>query len=127
MVNEHRVKEIGTQILEEAKNHIPSLHTEGGRRNALFDLCMKDQNAATQIFRFMDVFPSLRDEAVLLHLNEYLIDSNVDLGILSPLVKSAKIAPDTAVKTIKHFSQTMARSFIAGNTVQEGVKAVSTF
>ncbi len=124
---EKRVQELGTQILEEAKNHIPALHTEGGRRNALFDLCMKDKQAATQIFRFMDVFPSLQDDAVLPHLKEYLINSKVELGVLAPLVSATNIAPGMAVKTIRHFAETMAKSFIAGNTIEEGVQAAANF
>src|SRR3989338_6233932 len=86
---EQRIQEFGRQILTEAQQHIPALHTEGGRRNALFDLCMQDQAAATQIFRFMDVFPSLKNEAIIPHLKEYLIDTKVNLGVLSPLVKAA--------------------------------------
>ncbi|MBI3032073.1 bifunctional proline dehydrogenase/L-glutamate gamma-semialdehyde dehydrogenase [Candidatus Woesearchaeota archaeon] len=124
---EQRIQELGKQILTEAQQHIPALHTEGGRRNALFDLCMQDQQAATQIFRFMDVFPSLKNDAIVPHLKEYLIDTHVNLGVLSPLVKATNIAPMVAIKTIKHFSENMAKSFIAGNTIEEGVDAVASF
>ena len=123
---EDRIQYHGTDLLRRAKGKIPPLASKAGMRNALFDLCMKDAAAATQIFRFLDVFPSLRDDQVLGHVREYLIDSKVRLGVLAPVVRASGLAPELAVRKIHEFSEDMARSFIAGSTVAQAARNVST-
>ena len=101
---EERTQHLGRELLSESKRRIPPLWSEGGQKNAFFDLCMHDPEAATEIFRFMDVFPTLSNEKVLSHVREYLLDSGVNLGVLRPVVSSAGIAPEKAVAAIHFFS-----------------------
>lgn len=118
---EARVQQIGREILQSAIPHIPSALSQGGIRNIVFDWCMKDPRAATQIFRFMDVLPSLGDADILPHMQEYLLDSGVVLPVpIAAATKLAGMAPDAAVQTIKTFSERMARSFIAGDNLTLG-------
>ncbi len=121
---EQRTQEIGRELLADAKKRIPAPWTEAGMRNALFDLCMHDPRAATQIFRFLDVFPSLADDEVLPHVREYLLDSGVNLGVLAPIVRLTGVAPQTAIATIRTSAQKMARSFIAGSDLPEALRIV---
>src|SRR3989344_6845897 len=121
---EERTQHLGRELLSESKRRIPPLWSEGGQKNAFFDLCMHDPEAATEIFRFMDVFPTLSNEKVLSHVREYLLDSGVNLGVLRPVVSSAGIAPEKAVAAIHFFAGKMARSFIPGSDLPEALRIV---
>src|SRR3989338_1006328 len=131
MTLEHRVQEIGRELIAEAKEHVPSLISSAGRKNVLFNICMANPDTATQLFQFLEVFPVLSDERVLVHSKEYLIDSGVELGpIFGPLVHCAELArttnikPELAVRKIREYATEMAESFIAGRTVEEAIKRI---
>src|SRR3989344_1450943 len=131
MTLEHRVQEIGRELVHEAEEHVPSITSPAGRHNMIFDLCMKNPDTATQLFQFLEVFPVLSDERVLVHSKEYLIDSGVELGpIFGPLVHGAELArttnikPELAVRKIREYATEMAESFIAGRTVEEAIKRI---
>ena len=131
MTLEHRVQEIGRELIAEAKEHVPSLISSAGRKNVLFNICMANPDTATQLFQFLEVFPVLSDERVLIHSKEYLIDSGVELGpFLGPLVRTAELSratnikPELAVGKIREVATEMAESFIAGRTIDEAIKRV---
>jgi RHH-type transcriptional regulator, proline utilization regulon repressor / proline dehydrogenase / delta 1-pyrroline-5-carboxylate dehydrogenase len=122
-----QIQAIGEDIFERAKKFVPTVGSKGWRQNQLFNLCMKNEEAARQIFRFLEVFPNLGDDehAILTHMQEYLVDSNVELGILAPAVKLAKTAPSLAVSQIKKQALEMSWSFIAGETIKQALDTLN--
>src|SRR2546422_45129 len=79
---EPRIHEYGERIftLMDAAEP-PSLFSRKGFYGTLMDFSMRDENFKTQLFRFVDVLPTLTSNAeVARHLNEYLGDDSVKLS-----------------------------------------------
>src|SRR5215510_7425361 len=59
----------------------PSLFSKKGFYGALMDWAMRDEHFKTQLFRFVDVLPTLTSSAeIASHLKEYLGDDQVKLS-----------------------------------------------
>jgi len=71
---EGRIRDLGNQILslsEEAE--APSLFSKKGLYAALMERAMRDEHFKTQLFRFVDVLPTLNSGSeIARHLKEYL-------------------------------------------------------
>src|SRR5438045_3599197 len=70
---EARIRRVGTEILERSRAALPSvLHGDWWLQRVL-QWAMRDAALKTQLFRFVDVLPSLHSGAeVAEHLQEYL-------------------------------------------------------
>src|SRR5204862_6985926 len=89
------VQRRGEKIFELVDRHPESLFSKAGFYQRMMSLSMRDEHFKVQMFRFVDVLPSLRDPGdVLRHLDEYF--ANMDNGF-APLVqtgvRAAKIVP----------------------------------
>src|ERR1041385_3054817 len=87
---ERRIREYGEKIfaLIDAAEP-PSLFSRKGFYGTLMDYSMRDENFKTQMFRFVDVLPTLTSNAeIARHLNEYLGDDSVKL---SPAMRLGQI------------------------------------
>lgn len=115
---------IGKDIFKKIKSAKSSFFERNFWSNKLMDLGMKDEGLKVQLFRFVDVLPTLKNEDQLSrHINEYFSDYE---GEFSSLVQSlsklgtgsfiGKFASKVAVKTgvIQ-----MAKTFIAGENIKE--------
>src|SRR4030067_2237717 len=80
---EHRITETGTRLYSEATSFTPSIFDKRKWEGKVLEWAMKDEHFKTQLFRFIDVLPSLKnDYAVIRILKEYFSGESIDmLGI----------------------------------------------
>lgn len=99
----------------------PALFSKKGYYGALMDWAMRDEQFKTQLFRFVDVLPTLTSSTeITRHLNEYL---GSDQARLSPALRLGVIAAGGASwlfgAGIKTHVTGMARQFMLGNDPKE--------
>src|SRR5437773_7370968 len=99
----------------------PSLFSKKGFYGALMDWAMRDEHFKTQLFRFVDVLPTLTSSAeVSRHLKEYLGDEQLNLSPALRLgLKAAGGASWLFGSGIKAQVTGMARQFTLGNDDKE--------
>src|SRR5881227_1917711 len=119
---EHSISGWGEKIfalMDEAGQ--PSLFSKKGLYGALMEWSMADEQFKTQLFRFVDVLPSLTSSSeVARHLREYLDNDQVKL---SPALRAALLATNFAGGLlgggIRAQVTGMARQFMLGNDERE--------
>src|SRR3990167_8016172 len=127
---EQKIYETGKELFRRVKSSKASFFDRSFWSSKLMDLAMKDPDLKVELFRFVDVLPTLiTDDQLIKHIQEYF--GNVK-GEHADLLKFAtqlsgsgflgKIAAAVAVKT--GVTQ-MARSFIAGENVKEVFQKVT--
>src|SRR5436190_7945591 len=96
----------------------PALFSKKGAYARLMEWSMKDPVFKTQLFRFVDVLPSLNSSAeIVRHLQEYLGDQAVELNpALKAGLAASSFAPALVAGPIKSNVIAMAAQFVAGET-----------
>ncbi|RFC41639.1 MAG: RHH-type transcriptional regulator, partial [Verrucomicrobia bacterium] len=96
----------------------PALFSKKGAYARLMDWSMKDPAFKTQLFRFVDVLPSLNSSAeIVRHLQEYLGDKAVALNpALKAGLAASSFAPALVATPVKAQIVDMAGQFVAGQT-----------
>src|SRR5207302_6051484 len=99
----------------------PSIFSRKGFYSSLMQWAMKDEHFKTQLFRFVDVLPTLDSSAeVARHLREYLDNDQVKL---SPALRAALFAANLAAGLlgggIRAQVTGIARQFMLGNDERE--------
>jgi RHH-type proline utilization regulon transcriptional repressor/proline dehydrogenase/delta 1-pyrroline-5-carboxylate dehydrogenase len=99
----------------------PSLFSSKGFYGTLMDWSMRDERFKTQLFRFVDVLPSLSSSAeIARHLQEYLGEDEVKLpAALRMGLKAAGGASWLVGAGVKSQVGGMARQFMLGNDPKE--------
>src|SRR2546422_3718292 len=99
----------------------PSLFSKKGFYGALMEWAMRDEHFKTQLFRFVDVLPTLTSSAeITRHLNEYLGDEQVKLSpALRAALKASGLAGGLFGGGIKAQVTGMAHQFMLGNDPKE--------
>jgi len=102
----------------------PSIFSKKGAYARLMEWSMTDPAFKTQLFRFVDVLPSLQSSAeIIRHLREYLGDRAVDLHpALKAGLAASGFAPGLVAKPVKAQITSMAREFVAGESPEDLVK-----
>lgn len=102
----------------------PSIFSKKGAYARLMEWSMSDPAFKTQLFRFVDVLPSLSSSSeIIRHLQEYLGDRAVDLHpALKAGLAASGFAPGLIAKPVKAQITSMAREFVAGETPEDLVK-----
>jgi len=82
----------------------------------LMDWCMRDESFKTQMFRFVDVLPTLNSaDDVVRHLSEYLRDSKATVsGLLRGALSVGSVLPAVPATVIRKNVAAMANIFITG-------------
>lgn len=102
----------------------PSFFTKKGLTGALMDWAMRDEHFKTQLFRFVDVLPTLTSaHEVTRHLKEYLDSEHLSAGVRAGL-KAAAVAPWLMAPAVKAQVTAMARQFMLGDDAQEILAAL---
>src|SRR6266404_4152878 len=119
---ESQIQEYGEKIfalIEAAK--FPSLFSKKGFYGSLMDWAMRDEHFKTQLFRFVDVLPTLTSSSeISRHLKEYLGDEQVNLSPALRLgLKAAGGAGWLFGAGVKSQVTGMARQFMLGNDPRE--------
>ncbi len=111
---EARTLAIGADFLNRARNartNMLSVWSEG-----LMDWAMQDEAFKVQIFRFVDCFPTLKDnDAVYDHLTDYLAQPGVTPPpFVATGLKAGALAKGIVTKAMSTQITSMAQKFIAG-------------
>lgn len=122
---EQKIFEIGHKILSQKGNKFSALSLKSWTA-ALMDKMMEHENFRLASLRFTDVAPSLRtDEEFMNHLNAYFKDvagvkSFIGTGFPGQGLLGKVIAPIG-----RHNIKVMAKTFIAGETLTDGISTFS--
>jgi len=119
---EARIREYGEKILGlmDAAGP-PSLFSKKGFYGSLMEWAMRDEHFKTQLFRFVDVLPSLTSSGeIARHLREYLGDEQLKLSpALRVGLKAAGGASWLLGAGVKSQITGMARQFMLGDDEKE--------
>jgi RHH-type proline utilization regulon transcriptional repressor/proline dehydrogenase/delta 1-pyrroline-5-carboxylate dehydrogenase len=104
----------------------PALFSKKGAYARLMDWSMKDPAFKTQLFRFVDVLPSLNSSGeIVRHLQEYLGDKAVELNpALKAGLAASSFAPALVAAPVKAQIVDMAGQFVAGETGEDLLKQI---
>ncbi len=120
---EPTVYRIGEQLARLSAGRTPTLFERRWWSQSALNMAMQDSGFKTQLFRFIDVLPSITDdEEVVALAREYLGDGGIPLfggqwglNIISATSLGARLSGKAIRSQVEH----MARTFIAGATVEE--------
>lgn len=122
---EPRIRAIGEDLARRSGGRAPGLFDSRWWSQAAINLAMKDPSFKAQLFRFIDVLPSLRDDAQIVGLaEEYFGDMGAHLfgaqwGLRA--LGATKLGAALSGKAIRHQVEQMATSFIAGASIEQAV------
>jgi RHH-type proline utilization regulon transcriptional repressor/proline dehydrogenase/delta 1-pyrroline-5-carboxylate dehydrogenase len=119
---EDAIHAIGRELLAEmARQPAQGILSAKGAHAKLMEWALRDPAFKAQLFRFVDVLPALDAPAeVLRHLREYLGDGAAGLHpVLEAALGAARLAPALAAGAIRSQVTSMARQFVAGETVAD--------
>jgi len=117
-VSESTIQFIGSTILTEAKK-ARRWSLSSSFNSMMMGYSMRSPQIKTQLFRLVDVLPSLRsDEQAARHIVEYLGDPTMPLGIRM-LASGARHFPRVASAAMRFAVRQMSRNFIAGEDAHE--------
>ncbi len=104
----------------------PALFSKKGAYARLMEWSMKDPVFKTQLFRFVDVLPSLHSSAeIVRHLQEYLGDKAVELNpALKAGLAASSFAPALVATPVKAQIVDMAGQFVAGETGEDLIRQI---
>ena len=114
---------IGEQLARLSAGRTPTLFERRWWSQTALNLAMQDSRFKTQLFRFIDVLPSVTDdEQVVALAREYLGDGATPLfggqwGLKA--LSATSLGARLSGKAIRSQVEHMARTFIAGATVEE--------
>src|SRR5882724_13563788 len=124
---EPKIRQYGEQLfgLMDAAE-APSLFSKKGFYGTLMDWSMRDEHFKTQLFRFVDVLPTLTSASeIARHLKEYLGEDQVNLSPALRLgLKAAGGASWLVGAGVKSQIAGMARQFMLGDDPKEIVAAL---
>jgi RHH-type proline utilization regulon transcriptional repressor/proline dehydrogenase/delta 1-pyrroline-5-carboxylate dehydrogenase len=119
------VRSLGDQLFALMDAHpTPGIFSKKGAYARVMEWAMKDPAFKTQLFRFVDVLPSLNSSTeIVRHLQEYLGDKAVELHpALKTGLAAASLAPALVAAPVKAQVVDMARQFVAGEGPDDLVK-----
>ncbi len=125
---EPRIIAIGEDLARRSSGLAPGLFDSRWWSQAAINLAMKDPAFKAQLFRFIDVLPSLHDDAQVVRLaEEYFGEMSAHLfgaqwGLKA--LASTKLGATLSGKAIRHQVEQMATGFIAGASIEQAVPAL---
>jgi len=126
---EERVFTLGKELVKLTRGQRPSIFNKAWWQGQVMEWSMKDDGFKTEMFRFVDVFPVLKDpDEVYRHLNEYLLRPGINTpGFIKAALKGSSLGSfmrSTATKQIMKQMEGMAKSFITGEDGVDALKAL---
>ncbi len=127
--SEKDVMRVGSEIFKRMKGETPSVFRKDWWSGKMMDWSMKDDDFKVEMFRFVDVFPTLKDHVqVAEHLQEYFCRPEQDFPAsfqwgLSRVKPDSRIAK-MAASQIEGQVVGMASRFIAGQTAEEALETL---
>jgi RHH-type proline utilization regulon transcriptional repressor/proline dehydrogenase/delta 1-pyrroline-5-carboxylate dehydrogenase len=123
---EGRIRETGYRLYDLMEEESGSIFSKRYWVGKLFEWCMHNEAFKVQMFRFIDVFPCLKDtDSVISHIQQYFSDpalnfsSAVNWGIkyVAPSWMTSRIISRGIARNIGR----VARQFIAGSSPEDGL------
>lgn len=124
---EAATRAIGEKLFALMEQQPPAaLFSKKGAYARLMEWSMKDPAFKTQLFRFVDVLPSLHSSGeIVRHLQEYLGDQAVALNpALKAGLAASSFAPALVAAPVKAQIVDMAGQFVAGETGEDLIKQI---
>src|SRR5438105_1189018 len=120
------VEQRGTRIFELIDQHPGSLFSKAGFYQRMMALSMRDEQFKVQMFRFVDVLPSLRKSGdIVQHLEEYFAGMrNGFAPVIQTGVRVARFVPWISAFILRRNVSGMARQFIAGKNCADVMKTL---
>ena len=113
------IEQLGRQIfsLIDQEQNSPTLFKKSDFYGRLMDWSMRDESFKTQMFRFVDVLPTLTSsEDVVKHMSEYLKDAKAPVsGLMRGALKVGGLVPVIPATVIRKNVLAMANLFITGS------------
>lgn len=95
-------------------------------KNVFLQLSTFDQKLQTQLFKFVDVLPSLKHkDSVAKILSEYIDESKFKVGFLVDFVSHLPIVRDVFKTSIEQLVAFLARTFICGKNIEEAKQTIA--
>jgi len=123
-----RIREIGLELYQSV-NEVPTIFDKGRWMGRLMDHAMKDEGFKLNLFRYIDVLPSLKTDAQIANLlEEYFSGVKAAPFIIRKGIKriSGGIAPFVAARVIKAGVKSLARQFIAGEGSRDALETLGS-
>jgi RHH-type transcriptional regulator, proline utilization regulon repressor / proline dehydrogenase / delta 1-pyrroline-5-carboxylate dehydrogenase len=122
------IEQRGSRIFELVDKNPESLFSKAGFYQRLMTLSMRDEQLKLQLFRFVDVLPSLRTSGEIVeHLHEYFAeapDSRRLSEFLGAGIRLARIVPWISGPILRWNISEMARQFIAGRNPNDVMRTL---
>ncbi len=127
-LDETKVREVGEDIFRLMAAEKPSLFERKWWSGQLLELAMAEPELKVQLFRFIDVLPTLTDsEQLRRHIREYFLADGIKLpGLLQALFGGAdgSLTSNIAANLLKKNIISFARTFIAGASADTALPAL---
>src|SRR2546429_6203192 len=116
----------GERIFTLVDQHPESLFSKAGFYQRMMALSMRDEQFKVQMFRFVDVLPSLRKSGdIVQHLEEYFAGMRDSFApVIRTGVRVARIVPRISAFILRRNVSGMARQFIAGKNCKDVMKTL---
>jgi RHH-type transcriptional regulator, proline utilization regulon repressor / proline dehydrogenase / delta 1-pyrroline-5-carboxylate dehydrogenase len=122
------IEQRGQRIFDLVDKHPESLFSKAGFYQRLMALSMRDEQLKLQLFRFVEVLPSLRtSREIVQHLQEYFAeahDSQKILEFLGAGIRLARVVPWISGPILRWNVSEMARQFIAGRNPSDVMRTL---
>jgi RHH-type proline utilization regulon transcriptional repressor/proline dehydrogenase/delta 1-pyrroline-5-carboxylate dehydrogenase len=125
---EKRIGEVGRELYSSMRE-VPSFFDKKRWMGRTMDLVMKDEEFKLNLFRYIDVLPSLKSDAVVAELfRDYLGEvRNAPLIIRKGIDRISKgFLPFVAAKVIRTGVKALAKQFISGEDLHGALKALES-
>ena len=121
---QNEIERRGSRIFELVDKHPEPLFSKAGFYQRLMALSMRDERLKVQLFRFVDVLPSLRhSREIIEHLNEYFSDDGFG-PFVGTGIRLARIVPWVSGPILRWNVSGMAHQFIAGKNSDDVIKTL---
>ncbi len=121
---QNEIERRGSRIFELVDKHPQPLFSKAGLYQRLMALSMRDEQFKVQLFRFVDVLPSLRHSREIIgHLNEYFSDDGFG-PFVGTGIRLARIVPWVSGPILRWNVSGMAHQFIAGKNSDDVIKTL---
>src|SRR5260370_42140096 len=120
------IEQRGAHILELVDKHPESIVSKAGFYQRMMALSMRNERFKVQMFRFVDVLPSLRSSGeIVQHLEEYFAGMRDGFApVIQTGVRVARIVPWISAFILRRNVSGMARQFIAGKNREDVMKTL---
>ncbi|MFH1024397.1 MAG: proline dehydrogenase family protein [Planctomycetota bacterium] len=122
---EAAIREIGARLHEKIAGEVPGLFRRDFWEGRILEWVMKDPSFKTDMFRFTDVLPSLRDSAaVARHIREYLLKEGRDLpAVITAALRAASggLTAGVGAWAVRKNITELANRFIVGTNAAAAV------